>query len=390
MERINVGIIGMGYIGVSHMEALRRIGFTRLSAVADTNSELARAKAEEFSIPRSYDSIDALLADPEIQVVHNCTPNALHTEVNRRILQAGKHLLSEKPLAMNSTETAGLLALLRQHPQLVAGVNFNYRMNPQVQQVRQMVRGGELGDIRLVHGCYLQDWLLYDTDYNWRIEPEVGGPSRCIADIGSHWMDIIQHITGARIVSVCADLVTALPTRKKARGQVETFSRQQDTEYEEVPVRTEDYGAVLIKMDNGVSGVFYVSEISAGHGCYFDFEINGSKASAAWNQERADELWIGRRDAPNQLMLRDPGTMAPGVSQPGALAKGHPEGWNDAFTSNIRRFHTFIAQGKRLGTDQPDFATFEDAHYIIRLTEAILDSARTRQWVNIPTQEEKA
>lgn len=384
MEHMGAGIIGMGYIGVSHLEALRRIGFVRVAAIADVNGDLARQKAEYYGIPRYYDSIEGLLNDPEVKIVHNCTPNVLHTAINRQVIEAGKHLLSEKPLAINSQESASLIALLKEHPDVVAGVNFNYRMNPQVQEMRSKVQSGELGDVRLVHGSYLQDWLLYDTDYNWRVDPAVNGPSRAIADIGSHWMDAVQHVTGQKIVSVCADLVTFIPVRKKAAGAVETFSRQKlDQQYEEVRMTTEDYGAVLFRMSGGAAGVFHVSQLSAGRGCYFNFEVNGSKASAAWNQERADELWMGFRDAPNQLALRDPGILSAGARATSYLAKGHPEGWNDAFTGNIHRFYRYIREGKRLGADAPDFATFEDAHYIIRLTEAILESAAGRRWVNI-------
>lgn len=381
MRRIKAGIIGMGYIGVSHIEAVRRIGFIELVAVADSNAMLARAKADEYFIPKCYDCIDDLLADPEIQVVHNCTPNFLHTEINRKIILSGKHIFSEKPLAISSVESAGLIELLKDYPTTIAGVNFNYRMNPLVQEIRHKIGAGELGDIRLVHGSYLQDWLLYDTDYNWRIEPEVNGPSRCIADIGSHWMDIVQHVTGSKITKVCADLVTALPIRKKPATQVETFSQNAATLYEEKEIMTEDYGAVLFKMSNGASGVFCVSEISAGRGCFFNFEVNGSKASTYWNQERADEMWMGFREQPNLSLMRNPNTLSPNAKSTSYLAKGHPEGWNDAFKGNILKFYNYIAKDGKRGVDVADFSTFEEAHYIVVLTEAILKSARTGQWV---------
>jgi predicted dehydrogenase len=199
LKRIKAGIIGTGYIGISHIEAIRRIGFAELVAVTDSNTALARRKAEENYIPRCYDSVDELLADPEIEVVHNCTPNSLHHEINEKVIRSGKHLFSEKPLARSSAESGSLVKLLAQHPDVVAAVNFNYRMNPLVQEMRQRVAKGDIGKVTLAHGSYLQDWLLYDTDYNWRLEPEVCGVSRCIADIGSHWMDAVQHVTGAKI-----------------------------------------------------------------------------------------------------------------------------------------------------------------------------------------------
>ena len=383
MQRLKTAIIGTGYIGVSHIEAIRRIGFAELVAVADANAPLAKKKAEEYFVPRCYESVDELLADPEIQVVHNCTPNNLHSEINRKVIKAGKHLFSEKPLARSSGETGELVRLLEQYPGTVAAVNFNYRMNPLVQEMRQRIKRGDIGSVTLVHGSYLQDWLLYDTDYNWRLEPEICGISRCIADIGSHWMDAVQHVTGARIVEVCADLVTVIPVRKKPKTQVETFSVTRDIEYEDKPILTEDYGAVLFKMDNGAHGVFHVSEVSAGHGCFFNFEIDGSEASLAWNQQTADEMWMGFRDRDNLKVMRNPNSLSPEAKEYSYLAKGHPEGWNDAFRNNIYSFYKYIMDGKRIGRDACDFATFEEADRIIRLTEAIVRAAASgagSQW----------
>lgn len=384
MTQIKTGIIGMGYIGVSHIEAVRRLGFAEIAAVADVNHDLARKKASEFSIPKCYSTVDELLADKEIQVVHNCTPNYLHAEVNEKIIRAGKHIFSEKPLARTSEEAKKMLELLKQYPDIAAGVNFNYRFNPLVQEIRSKVKAGEIGIPRLVHGSYLQDWLLYETDYNWRIEPEINGPSRCIADIGSHWMDAVQHVLGTKIVEVCSDLVTVIPVRKKPRGQVETFSLNTAAGgYEEKSIKTEDYGAVLFKMENGVHGVFHVSEVSAGHGCFFNFEVNGSEASLYWNQETCDHMWMGFRDRDNLQIIRNPNNLSPQAKQYGYLAKGHPEGWNDAFKNSIYSFYRYVADRKVRGKDPCDFATFEEALYIIKLTEAILESNKTRGWVRI-------
>ena len=384
MERIKAGIIGMGYIGASHIEAIRRIGAIELVAVADVDHALAKRKADEHFVSKCYGTIEELLDDPEIQVVHDCTPNDRHAGINEKILRAGKHLFSEKPLARTSLEAQGTIDVLKANPGLVAAVNFNYRMNPLVQEMKNRIRNGEIGRPTLVHGSYLQDWLLYDTDYNWRIEPETSGPSRCIADIGSHWMDTVQTLLGARIVEVCADLVTVIPVRKKAKSQVETFSLNQSAVYEDKTIVTEDYGAVLFRMDNGVHGVFHVSEVSAGHGCFFNFEVDGSKASMAWNQETGDHMWMGFRDQDNLQVIRNPNKMTAEAKAYTSLAKGHPEGWNDAFRGNIWSFYKYILDGKRLGKDPCDFATLEDGLGIILLTEAILESNRTRQWVKRP------
>ena len=383
MSRIKAGIIGMGFIGVSHIEAIRRIGFADLVAVADVNYELAKKKADEFYTPKCYKTVDELLADPDIQVVHNCTPNNLHKEINEKIIKAGKHVFSEKPLARSSEESAAMLKLLEEYPGVVSGINFNYRMNPLVQDMKHKVKNGEIGDVKLVHGSYLQDWLLLETDYNWRIEPEINGPSRCIADIGSHWMDAVQTVTGAKITEVCADLATTIPVRKKAKGQVETFSTNANAEYEDKEIKTEDWGAVLVKLDNGAHGVFCASEVSAGRKCRLDLEINGTSASLYWNQEMADQMWMGFRDCDNRLVMRNPQLMAPDARQYTYLAAGHPEGWNDAMRNNVYSFYKYITDGKVMGKDPCDFATFNDGHYIIKLTEAILKSNAARQWVKV-------
>lgn len=383
MKTIKAGIIGTGYIGISHIEAIRRIGFAELAAVADANVALAQKKADEFCIPRCYETIDALLADPDIQIIHNCTPNNLHASINEKVIRSGKHLFSEKPLARNSEESGMLVKCLEDHPDVVAAVNFNYRMNPLVQEIKSRIVRGDIGKVNLVHGSYLQDWLLYDTDYNWRLEPEICGISRCVADIGSHWMDAVQHVTGSRITKVCADLVTVIPVRKKPKGQVETFSVSKDLEYEEKAIVTEDYGAILFQMENGAHGVFYVSEVSAGHGCALNFEIDGSKATLQWNQQTADQMWMGFRDQDNLTVMRNPNSLSPEAKAISYLAKGHPEGWNDAFKNNIYSFYQYIRSGKRLGTDPCTFATFQDADYIIRLTEAIVESHKTQQWITM-------
>lgn len=383
MKKLKVGIIGMGFIGGSHIDAVRRLGTAELVAVADAVPEVARKKAAEYGVPNCYDSIDSLLGDTEIDVIHNCTPNNLHLPVNRRIIESGRHVFSEKPLSRTAAESAEMLELLRQHPDVVAGVNFCYRMNPLAREIRRRIALGEIGRPLVVQGTYLQDWLLYDTDYNWRIEEEVSGPSRCVGDIGSHWMDLAQNLTGSRITEVCADTFIAHPTRKKPLGVVETFSANKSGEYEEVPVTTEDYAAVLLRFDNGARGWFSCSEIAAGRKCRLDIEIDGGKGSYYWNQEQSDRMWMGDRDGFNKEIMRNPGQMDSEAAKYSYLAAGHPEGWNDAMRNNVAAFYQFILDGKKHGTDVCDFATFEEAHYIMRLTEAILQSAREKCWITV-------
>lgn len=378
--KIRVGIIGMGYIGESHIEAIRRIGICELSAVADTNFALAKQKAEMYGIEKVYTSVDELLADKDIDVVHNCTPNFLHKEINEKIIRSGKHLFSEKPLTMNYKEAEQLLELKKQFPSVEAAVNFNYRMNPMVQEIKARIKNGDAGDIRIISGSYEQDWLMYDTDYSWRLEPEVAGNSCCIADIGSHWMDIIQHVTGHKIVSVMGDAVTVIPVRKKPAKQQETFKDAVSEEYIEVSVKNEDYAAVMFKTDKGATGVFHVTELAAGHGCNLNFEINGSKLSYGWNQEQNDRMWVGRRGGDNSVVIRNPNLISQSAKPYTSLAMGHPEGWNDAFKGNIYAFYKFLSDGAK---GERIFSTLEDAAYIVKLTEKIIESSKQKTWINV-------
>lgn len=383
MERIRVGIIGMGMIGARHIETLRRIGDVQIVAVSDQNYALAQRKAEQFCIPKCYASAEELIADPEIQVVHDCTPNHLHLEINSKIIKAGKHVFSEKPLGMTSAESAQMLELLKEHPEVVAGVDFCYRMNALVQDARYRIAKGEIGRPYLIHGSYLQDWLLFDTDYNWRIDPSLSGESRCVADIGSHWMDTAQVLAGCRITEVCANTLTALPVRKKPSRQVETFAVNDDVQREEIAVNTEDYAGVLVKFANGACGVFQCSQVSAGRKNYIDIEVDGSISSFHWQQETSDRMWKGNRDQNNEEIMRNPNLMDPEARKYATLPAGQPEGWNDAFRNTLDAYYSFIRSGKRQAGEACDFATFEDGHYIAKLTEAILKSAREKRWVTV-------
>ena len=378
--KIRVGIIGMGYIGESHIEAIRRIGICQLCAVADTNYELAKQKAEAYGIEKVYASVDEMLNDKDIDAVHNCTPNFLHMEINEKIIRSGKHLFSEKPLTMNYEQAKKLLAVKKEFPEVEAAVNFNYRLNPLVQEIRSRIKKGEAGDIRIITGYYNQDWLMYDTDYSWRLEPEVAGNSCCIADIGSHWMDIIQHVTGHKIVSVMGDTVTVIPVRKKPAKQQETFKDAVSDDYIEVPIKNEEYAAVLFKTDKGATGVFHVTEAAAGHGCDFSFEINGSLLSYGWNQEQNDRMWIGRRGGDNSVVIRNPNLISDEAKPYTNLAMGHPEGWNDAFKGNFYAFYKYLYDGKQ---GEKIYSTLEDAAYIVKLTEKIIESSKQKTWINI-------
>jgi predicted dehydrogenase len=389
MEKVKVGIIGTGFIGPTHIEAIRRLGFVEIVGLAESSQEAAEKKAAELGIPKAYGDYRDMLRDSEIHVVHNCTPNHLHFSINKEIILAGKHVLSEKPLAMSSKESAELLALAKKHG-VVHGVNFNYRQFPIVKQLATMIKHEELGKVNVVHGSYLQDWLLFEIDFNWRLAPEVGGKSRAVADIGSHWCDTVQYVTGKRIVEVFADLATVIPVRKKPASHVATFGAQkvQEEMYEDVPIKTEDYASVLVRFDDGTRGVFTVSQVSAGRKNRLSFEINGSKSSAYWNQEEPEKLWIGHRDKPNEILLADPALFAQearsSIHHPG----GHNEGWPDALKNMMLHFYTFIREGKDPLRDTPNFATFEDGHISMCITDAILESHEQQKWVKIQVEQE--
>ncbi|OLN22402.1 dehydrogenase [Domibacillus antri] len=384
MKKIKVGIIGTGFIGPTHIEAIRRLGFVEVVGLAQSNQEAAEQKAAELGITRAYGDYRDMLRDSDIQVVHNCTPNHLHFEINKEIILAGKHVLSEKPLAMSSMESEALLSLAKEH-KVVHGVNFNYRQFPIVKQLAAMIKNEKLGKVNLVHGSYLQDWLLFETDFNWRLAPEAGGKSRAIADIGSHWCDTVQYVTGKRIVEVFADLATVIPVRKKSASNTSTFSEQkgQEEAYEDVPINTEDYASVLVRFEDGTKGVFTVSQVSAGRKNRLSFEINGSQQSAYWNQEEPEKLWIGHRDRPNEVLLADPALFASearsSIHHPG----GHNEGWPDALKNGMLNFYTFIREGKDPLSSQVNFATFKDGHISMCITDAILESHEQQKWVKV-------
>ena len=383
MRTLRAGIIGGGFIGAQHVEAVRRLGYVDVVAIAGSTLESAQAGAAALHIERAYASYAELLADPNIDVIHTCTPNVLHYQINRAALEAGKHVISEKPLAMNSDETASLVEIARQSRRLAA-VNFNHRGYPMVQQARALIVEGQLGTVRLLHGAYLQDWLLYPTDWNWRLDPAAGGASRAVADIGSHWADLIQHVTNQRIVRVFADLHTVLPQRKRPASATQTFGgATQRDQGEDVDITTEDYAAILFQTEHGARGVFTVSQVSAGHKNQLAFEINGSSASARWDADAPNELWLGYRDQANQLLAKDPALVAPEVKGYMHLPGGHAEAWPDALKNIMAELYAAVLAGRVAPTPGQAFATFRDGHQAALLVNAVLESAQRSAWVDV-------
>jgi predicted dehydrogenase len=379
-----MGLVGPGFAGLHHVDSVRRLGFVDVVAVADLNEADAKVKAQAIGVPKAYGSFEALAADPEVHVVHNATPNFLHGPVIRAALAHGKHVVSEKPLAPSADEARDLWYAARDAG-VVHAVTFNYRGNPMVQQARAMVEGGEIGRAHYVHGAYLQDWLLKPTDFSWRLEPEKGGTSSAVADIGSHWCDLVQHVTGLRIESVLADLSTVVPIRYKTRDPRQAFAAPDGSDGEPVMMRSEDLATILVRFEGGAKGAFSVGQVCAGHKNDLWFEVNGATGSLRWRQEDQNELWVGRRDAPNVVMPKDPALLSPAARAYARLPGGHQEGWSDAFFNVIRDVYGAVA-GRPTGETPGGqaFATFEDGYRAACLVDAVLEShQRGGTWTNV-------
>lgn len=380
-QSIGVGVAGTGFIGPAHIEALRRNGI-RVLGLAENTREKAEEKAAELNIPRLYGSLEEMLADSDIDVVHLATPNYLHYPHAKAALIAGKHVICEKPLAMTSAESAELVKLA-QEKYLVNAVNFNIRMYPLSQQARSMVQSGEIGDLFILQGSYLQDWLLYPTDWNWRLEPDLGGTLRAVGDIGSHWLDLLTFITGLHVEEVYADFKTFHPIRKKPAKPLETFTGKMLTpeDYIDQPINTEDYATILLHYENGVRGVLTVSQVSSGRKNRLFYEISGSKSSLSWDAERPNELWVGHRSEPNQVLMKDPSLLSPEAQAAASYPGGHNEGFPDTFKQLYTKVYSYIFAGDY--TKTPDFPTFADGHYEMQLCEAIERSAKEGKWVKV-------
>jgi predicted dehydrogenase len=388
-RRLGMGLVGPGFVGAHHIDAVRRLGFVDVVAVCASTLEKARAKAAALGVARAYDDVDAMAADPSVDVVHIATPNADHGRAVRAALAAHKHVVCEKPLATSSDEAHALWTLAREAARasgVVHAVMFNYRGNPMVQQARALVAAGDIGAVHFVHGAYLQDWLLEPSDFSWRLEPERGGPSVAFGDIGSHWVDLVQHVTGRRIEAVLAELTTVVPVRRKPETSREAFAPTGAADAEPFHVRGDDLASVLLWFEGGAKGCVSVGQVCAGHKNDCWFEVNGASGSLRWNQERQNDLWIGRRHEANARLQKDPALLSPHAARYAHLPGGHQEGWSDAFTNICRDVYLTIADAERVDRDahldthadaqQTAMATFEDGYRAACLVEAVLDSHR--------------
>jgi predicted dehydrogenase len=374
---LRCGIAGFGFIGPHHADAMRRLGFIEVAGICTSEPASARRKAEQFGIPRAFETFEDMVLSPEIDVVDIVTPTYLHNPMAMAAIAAGKHVIVDKPLALNSPQARHVLDEARAAG-ITHAVTFNYRHNPMVQQARVMIRRGDLGELHLIHGQYLQEWLLYDTDFNWRVEPEKAGDAAMMADAGCHWFDLVEYVTGLRVESVLADFSTTLSTRKRpASGRREAFAAATGEPLEDYEVKVPDRGTVLIRFDNGARGMFATSALCAGHKNDLRLEVNGRNASLAWEQEKPNLLWIGKRDEPDHVITRDPGLLDPSIRHYAALPGGHNEAWPDAFRNLMREIFTSIRSGEK-PTEGADgrFPTFADGYRAACIADAMLTSSR--------------
>jgi predicted dehydrogenase len=381
MKPIKTAIIGLGFVGRVHLDSVLRLEHVAVGALVQTRFDAAKRLAEAFGIPVAETDYRNILRDPSIDVLHLCTPNAQHFAMAKAALEAGKHVVCEKPLT-STVEEAAELAALAAAKGLRNCTCHNLRYYPMVQQLRRMREAGELGDVISVQGGYLQDWLLYDTDWNWRVDSAASGPMRCMGDIGSHWFDMAEHVTGLRVTSLCADIGTYHETRKRPKKSLETFANKMLTpdDYIEAPVDTDDYGAVIFRMGSRVHGCAVASELAAGRKNHLTIEVYGTKGSAAWDQERPNELWIGSRDKGSQLVIKDPSQMLPGAREYADLPGGHAEGYDDSFKQMLKRFYASIANPSLA----PEYPQFIDGLRQMIIMRAELESQQKHSWVDVP------
>ena len=371
---VTSAVVGTGFIGQVHVDALQRLGI-RVAGVVDTGRTSVEARARDRPLPERYPSFEAMLADRAVDVVHLATPNHLHYSQAKACLDAGKHVLCEKPLAMTAAESTRLVELADAGG-LLGGVGFNIRFYPQLQEARTRVVADDVGRVMNVHGAYLQDWLLHETDWNWRLDPALGGQLRAGNDIGSHWLDLVQFLTGQRIVEIQADLLTALPTRIRPAAAVQTFTTA-TAGGEPTEMSTDDVANILFRSAGGAHGAVVLSQVSAGRRNRLTVEVDGTAGSLSWDSDRHEELQLGRREQANETLVRDPALARGPV--PGWLPAGHPEGFHETFRELFRAFYTAVVGG----VPADDYPSFRDGDRANRVAEAIVESNRRRRWVAV-------
>lgn len=380
---VRAAVIGAGFVGPHHVDAIRRTGYAEVVALAGTDPDRAAAKAASLGVPRSTADAEELLTAPDIDVVHICAPNTTHVAMAARAMQSGKHVVIEKPIAIDTEGAEQLVAIARETGRH-AMVAFTYRGYPMVERARALVAKGELGDLRLVHGAYLQDWLADPADWNWRVDPVAGGASRAVADIGTHWFDTVEHVTGHRIEAVFADLATFMPVRRRPRGAGSEAFATAAGETDEITITSEDAATILVRFAGGGRGSCVISQVSPGNKNAFSFEIAGERQSLGWHQERPERLVLRSRDASTTLARSPASRAGPGIPP---LPAGHPEGWSDALRDLFRPFYGAIVAGVEASEVQElevaPYPTLEAGTRALRFVDAVLRSSRDERWTGL-------
>jgi predicted dehydrogenase len=373
---LRVGIAGTGFVGRIHALAARSAG-GHLVGVAASTPESAGAAAEVLGAERPFDSAEELVESADVDVVHICVPNHLHVPLTEAALAAGKRVICEKPLAPDG-DSAARLADAASRSQ-GAFVPFVYRFYPTVREARERVRQGAIGAVRLLHGTYLQDWLLDPADDNWRVDAELGGPSRAFADIGSHWCDLAEFVSGDRITRLCARTMTAVASRARNEGRA-AFERGGEGEGPMREVETEDTALVQFETARGAMGSVVVSQVVAGRKNRLWLEVDGSEETVVFDQESPETLWCGRREAA-MVLSRDPASLSPPAARLATLPAGHPQGYADCFHGFVADAYAAI-RGEKPADGLP---TFADGARAARITDAVLASAQEQSWVDVPS-----
>ena len=362
IDRARVAIVGAGFMGGVHAHAVRASGAV-LVGIADSDLGLATALQGRAQAERATANVTELIEAPDIDAVHICTPNATHYALVETALRAGKHVVCEKPLATSAAEATRLVALATDAG-VVGAVPFVYRFYPMVREARQRVRRGEAGRLSVLHGSYLQDWLALATDDNWRVDAVRGGRSRAFGDIGVHWVDLVEFVSGQRLVRLNAQLLTVYPQRRGPQGPVE--------------VHTEDAATVNFETDGGAIGSVVLNQVAAGRKNRFSFSLDGTEASFVFDHDRPEQLWVGDRSA-SRLLVRSPEDLSPAAAVYATVPAGHPQGYQDCFNAFVADFYSAVQGGEPDGLPR-----FADGRRAAEVTEAVLASAASKSWVEVP------
>ena len=374
---LRIGVVGAGFIGAVHAHAARRAGAKIVGVAASTPSSTKEAAAV-LGAERAFPDGESLVTSSDIDVVHICTPNQLHAPLAELALAAGKQVICEKPLALDLVSATHLQSAA-QRAGAVATVPFVYRFYPLVREARARV-AADFGPLRLIHGTYLQDWLSTEEDDNWRVDPDFAGPSRAFADIGSHWCDLVEFVTGDRLAAVCAEVVTALPERRAGGGHVHAFSSGGGSSGTLRPVTTEDVAIVMFRTVAGVTGSVVISQISSGRKNRLFLEVTGAEATMAFDQEQPETLWVGRRPT-SEIVHRDPVHLDPAAAPYATVPSGHPQGYQDCFDAFVADSYRAVGAGSADVVD--GLPTFADGVRAVLITDAVLRSASSHQWEDV-------